>query len=114
MERCFECHSSASKKIGGNLLLDSRAGGMRGGDLGPAIVPRIPDQSLLINAVRRTSEEVQMPPDEPLSDREIGILVQWVKLGAPDPRTEGHPAVQAAEFDVDQAKDFWTFKSPHD
>src|SRR4051794_8071363 len=34
---CFECHS-AGKKRRGNLLADSRAGLLRGGDTGPALV----------------------------------------------------------------------------
>src|SRR5687767_921794 len=36
--KCFECHASASKKVQGGLLLDSRAGVLKGGDSGPAAV----------------------------------------------------------------------------
>src|SRR3569623_697041 len=32
VERCYECHSADAKKLGGNLLLDSRAGIVKGGD----------------------------------------------------------------------------------
>ena len=48
---CFECHSHASGKAKGGLVLDSRAAILEGGDSGPALVPGDPDKSLLIQAV---------------------------------------------------------------
>ena len=36
---CYECHSANAKELGGNLLLDAKAGWQRGGDNGPAVVP---------------------------------------------------------------------------
>src|SRR2546423_205371 len=50
VERCYECHSTGKKRKGG-LLLDSRAGMLKGGDTGPAIVPGDPAKSLLIQAI---------------------------------------------------------------
>ena len=41
-EHCFECHSSDSKKLKASLYLDTRAGFLKGGDTGPAIVPATP------------------------------------------------------------------------
>ena len=38
VEHCLECHSSETEASGG-LLLDSRLGWQRGGDLGAAIIP---------------------------------------------------------------------------
>ena len=37
--RCYECHNSTLKEPKGYLVLDNRAGVMKGGTLGPAIVP---------------------------------------------------------------------------
>src|SRR5258708_3445919 len=85
-ERCFECHSP-DKKVKGGLRLDSREGWVKGGDTGPAIVPGEPDKSLLISAVRYKDRDLQMPEKRKLPDDEIVILEQWVKMGAPDPRT---------------------------
>src|SRR5688572_30229172 len=62
--RCYECHSAGAKKIEGSLLLDSREAARKGGDLGAAIVPGDPDKSLLIQAIRYTDENLQMPPTE--------------------------------------------------
>ncbi len=84
--RCYECHSHRSKELQGGLTLDSRSGWVKGGDSGPAVVPGKPDESLLIKAVRRTSKDLQMPPNEKLKDEEIAVLVEWVRRGAADPR----------------------------
>ena len=61
-ERCHECHSATAKKLKGNFKLDSRAGALKGGDLGACIVPGDPDKSLLIKAVRWVDEDLKMPP----------------------------------------------------
>src|SRR5688572_15644116 len=89
VERCYECHSAQAEKLKGGLLLDTREGLLKGGDSGPAIVPGNPDKSLLIKAVRYTSEDLQMPPkNKKLPDEQIADLEEWVKMGAPDPRTD--------------------------
>ena len=87
-EHCYECHSAQAKKVKGGLLLDTRKGWESGGDSGqPAIVPGKPDESLIIQAVRHEDKDTAMPPKKPkLPDSLIADLVQWVKMGAPDPR----------------------------
>jgi hypothetical protein len=84
-QRCYECHSH-EKKMKGGLTLDSKSGWEQGGDLGPAVVPGKPDESLLIKMVRWSDEEHQMPPKEKLPPAEIALLEEWVKRGALDPR----------------------------
>ncbi|PWU16754.1 MAG: hypothetical protein C5B50_12830 [Verrucomicrobia bacterium] len=87
-ENCYKCHSQQAEKIKGGLLLDTRDGVLKGGDSGPAIVPGDPEKSLLIKAVRYSDADLQMPPKgKKLSDESIQYLVNWVKMGAPDPRT---------------------------
>jgi len=66
VEKCYSCHSAAAEKLKGNLHLDTREGTLKGGDLGPAIVPGDPDRSLLIKAIRFTDEDLQMPPKKRL------------------------------------------------
>ena len=78
-----------AEKIKGGLLLDTRDGVLKGGNTGPAVVPGNPDKSLLITAVRYKDKDLQMPPsDKKLPDNVIADLEQWVRMGAPDPRTE--------------------------
>ena len=86
VRRCYKCHSSAAQKREGGLLLDRRAGWSVGGDRGAAIRPRNVDGSLLIQAVRYSNADLQMPPDQRLSKLEIARLERWVQIGAPAPR----------------------------
>ena len=83
---CSECHAADAKKLGGELLLDSRDGVRKGGESGAAIVPGKPDESLLIKAVRYTDDSVKMPPKGKLPAAAIADLEEWIKRGAPDPR----------------------------
>jgi hypothetical protein len=88
-EQCYKCHSHSADKIKAGLLLDSRDALLHGGNSGPAIVPGKPDESLLIQALRYTDEDLRMPPEEhggKLSDHQIADFTEWVRRGAPDPR----------------------------
>jgi mono/diheme cytochrome c family protein len=88
VERCYKCHSHDADKVKGGLMLDTQEGMLHGGDTGPAIVPGKPDDSLLIDAIRYTDENLQMPPKgDKLSDQQVADLTEWVRRGAPDPRT---------------------------
>ena len=73
--RCFECHASSSKEVKGGLLLDSFDAILQGGESGPAVVPKKPDESLLIEAVRY--EGFELPPRRKLPAGEIAILEKW-------------------------------------
>ncbi|HEV8604650.1 MAG TPA: PSD1 and planctomycete cytochrome C domain-containing protein, partial [Tepidisphaeraceae bacterium] len=79
-ENCYSCHGEKKQK--GELRLDSRASMMRGGELGVVIVPGKPEDSLLIKAVKYTDADLQMPPKKKLSEKQIGDLVKWVRMGA--------------------------------
>ena len=82
---CFKCHSSASPKLKGGLNLESRQGLLKGGETGPSIVPGHPEKSLLMEAVRYTRDDLQMPPKEKLSDAAIADFAKWIEMGAPFP-----------------------------
>ena len=87
IKHCYECHGADVAE--GNLRLDTKNGWERGGDRGPAIVPRDPSASLLIRAVSYRDEKLQMPPKDSggkLTNTEIDALTTWIRLGAPDPR----------------------------
>jgi len=80
---CYECHGTGDIK--GKLRLTTRAALLAGGRSGPAIVPGKPDLSLLIAAVRHTSDDLQMPPSGKLEQNKIAMLEKWVRMGAPWP-----------------------------
>ena len=82
--RCLECHAGHDPQ--GGLALDDAAAFARGGQTGPAVVPGDADASLLVRAVRRQDPAVApMPPDEPLTGDEIGLIEAWVAAGSPWP-----------------------------
>ncbi|MEW4569091.1 PSD1 and planctomycete cytochrome C domain-containing protein [Tautonia sp. JC769] len=110
--RCYSCHSAGAERIRGDLVLDSRAGLLKGGGFGPAVVPGRPDESPLIEAVRYDDPLFRMPPDERLSDREIEVLETWVAAGAPGPPDDPEAARPggAAESLSVEAADWWSFQ----
>src|SRR5688572_28363663 len=71
---CYDCHGPDTQWA--ELRVDSREGLLTGGDSGAALDPGDPAHSLLVRAVKR-GEELQMPPDDPLSDEQISILEEW-------------------------------------
>src|SRR5262245_19831864 len=60
--KCYKCHSAEAKSPKGGLRLDMRDGWVMGGDSGPAIVPKKPQESPLITAVNYENSALQMPP----------------------------------------------------
>ena len=86
-QRCYPCHSHASGKAKGGLVLDSRRGWEEGGASGPALVPGHPDQSLLLKALHYQDADLRMPPKGKLPDAEIALVEQWIASGAPDNRS---------------------------
>ena len=111
IKRCYDCHST-EKKTKGGLALDTRAGWQHGGDNGPAIVPGDLTKSLVIKAVRYLDKDFAMPPKSRLPADEVAILEEWVKRGAPDPRTDD--AAKAAKpkrsIDLEAGRKFWAFQ----
>src|SRR5437762_4986084 len=107
-ERCLECHSP-EKKVKGGLRLDNREGWVKGGDNGPALVPGDPEKSLLVTAIRYKDRDLQMPEKRKLPDEEIAILEQWVKMGAPDPRTGGNLVAKQVGMSLEDGKKFWCY-----
>jgi hypothetical protein len=112
VDSCYRCHSATANKVRGGLVVDTRTGLLQGGDSGPAIVPGDPDKSRLIKAVRYTDEELRMPPkDEKLSASQIADLEAWVKMGAPDPRTNNANNIAVATNVVtDKARQHWAYQ----
>ena len=112
IENCYSCHSR-DKKQKGNLVLDSRAGWVKGGDQGPVVVPGNAKASLLIRAVRYTDPELKMPPDgKSLSKEAVAHLEAWVKMGAPDPRdgSTHEKTLAALPSDPVAGREHWAYR----
>ncbi len=110
IEHCLKCHDGgAPDKPKGGLALDTRAGWEKGGERGPAIVPGQPDKSLLIRSLRYTDKDLQMPPKgKRLTSQQVALFEEWVRLGAPDPRT-GKPTGPPLSDPI-VVKNHWAFQ----
>src|SRR5262245_32106606 len=111
VQHCYKCHSATSEKVRGGLVLDTREGIRKGGERGQAIVPGDAKKSLLLTAIRHTSDTLKMPPKQKLSDEVIADFEKWVALGAPDPRDGGAAPANVA-IDIDKGRKFWSFQPP--
>lgn len=110
-EHCYSCHSAKAEKLKGGLFVDSKDGLMKGGTSGPAIVPGKPEKSLLIKDMKSTNPDDMMPPKgERLSAQVIADFETWIRMGAPDPRTETSGAVAALKVDWDKARQHWAYQ----
>jgi hypothetical protein len=109
VHNCYECHSGDAAKAKGHLLLDTAEGMRKGGDSGAVILPGHADSSLLVEAIRY--EGLEMPPKAQLPDDVIEDFVQWIDMGAPDPRV-GKAAKPKGKIDLAEARKYWAFRPP--
>ena len=109
--RCYKCHSGDKTK--GKLALDTRTGWQNGGISGPAILPGNPKESLLIQVVRPTNiRGLLMPPKDQgdkLSDADVANLIQWIAMGAPDPREVAAPQKRSG-MTLEEGRKHWAFQ----
>jgi mono/diheme cytochrome c family protein len=103
--KCISCHGAPAAKPKGGLVVDTLAGLLRGGARGPAVAPGDPEKSLLLQAIRRESDDLAMPPKESerLTEAEIQDFAAWIRAGAPGPK----PLPAAA-----RASSHWAFAKP--
>jgi len=76
---CLSCHNDEKKK--GGLRLNSRSNALKGGESGPAFIPRKSDKSLLAKVILPDSDP-HMPPKKQLSEKDIATLRRWIDTGA--------------------------------
>ena len=78
------------------------------GESGPLFSPNTAEKSVLLQALRY--EEMQMPPDAPLSEAIINDFAKWVRRGAPfpQPAVPAKPVVRKKPIESSH----WAFHSP--
>jgi hypothetical protein len=103
------CHSCHTQGALGGLRLDSIEGLLKGGKSGAAVVPGKPDDSLLMEAVRRTHVRIKMPPVGALTVAEIDALSEWIRRGLPWPKRQEKVEVSTTRITPEQ-RAFWSFQ----
>jgi hypothetical protein len=99
---CYECHSA--DKAEGGLRLDYRGGFEKGGESGALVDASAPEKSLLLQAIRHDSKDLEMPKGaDKLPEGVIADLTRWVRMGLPG-LSENPPSAQAAANEEWQAK----------
>jgi mono/diheme cytochrome c family protein len=115
LHHCAVCHGPRRQE--GGLDLHTRAGMLRGGKSGPALVPGKPEESPLVRKVRAG----QMPPHDrlveasvkPVEPGETDTLVRWIAAGAPEVAVAPDVATTSPDPLVsDRDRDFWAFRPP--
>ena len=110
VDKCYSCHTAETPKgAKGGLVLDTKAGMLKGGESGPAVIAKDAKKSLIILAMKG-SELNQMPPKEKLSADAIADFEKWIAMGAPDPRT-GKAGSTSKPIDINKGKEHWAFQS---
>jgi hypothetical protein len=106
---CFKCHSHQAAKNKGELMLDSRAMMLKGGETAPAVVPGHPEKSLLIKAISHEDEFLKMPKAK-LPAEDIALLTAWVKAGAPWTETPIKTGLRTPGKITDEDRRYWAFQ----
>jgi mono/diheme cytochrome c family protein len=97
--KCAACHGPARMS---DLDVRERAGLLKGGKRGPAIVPGNAAGSLLYKAVRREGD-LQMPPGKTaLTTAEVNAIRDWINAGA----------TWTGESKVSASASWWSFRKP--
>ena len=114
VDKCYSCHTADTPKgAKGALILDTKAGMLKGGENGPVLVAGNAKKSLIVKAMK-ADEHNQMPPKDALSANVIADFEKWIAMGAPDPRT-GKAGSTSKPIDIAKGKEHWAFqpvKSP--
>ena len=104
--KCFGCHSSTLSSPAAGLRLDTRAGLQR-------VTGRI------LQAIRYTDPDLQMPPTGKLPDAVIADFEQWIAAGALDPRVDAasRPIRKPAPLkgmSIEDGRKWWAFQPVHE
>ena len=82
---CLACHSRTERQA--ELVLETAAEILKGGDNGPAVIAGRPQDSLLLRVASHASEPVMPPKDNDvqavnLTSQQLGLIHLWITQGA--------------------------------
>jgi len=105
---CFKCHGGEAKVRAG-FRLTSRAGVLKGGELGDAVNLQDLKASLLIEAIGYNGD-IKMPPSGRLKKEQIDILTRWVTEGLPWSKTDDYGVEPEHEDHPKSDSDYWAYQ----
>ncbi|MEZ6136738.1 MAG: PSD1 and planctomycete cytochrome C domain-containing protein [Pirellulaceae bacterium] len=97
-DKCLGCHGGESDDIKGAFSVLDRESLLRGGESEePAIVPGEPDRGTLVSAI--AWKDYEMPPKENdrLTEEQVALFREWIKLGATWPNAETQKEIRDHE-----------------
>ena len=110
---CVKCHNPKAQVA--QLDLTTAEGFAKGGESGLLINKEKLEESRLLKAISY-DDSLKMPPTGKIKADEIAALTEWVKMGAPWPKSSGavaesKPAIPKStrEF-TEEEKKFWAFQ----
>ncbi|MBT4694073.1 MAG: DUF1553 domain-containing protein [Planctomycetaceae bacterium] len=111
-QHCYECHSGKGGVVESGLDMDTRSGLLGGGDRGVAVVVGKPEESPLMKALNYRLDDLEMPPDGKLSQRDRDLISHWIRTGATMPKGDATDAVDDLEafIDMTAARTHWAFQ----
>lgn len=86
--KCYACHGALKQE--GSLRLETRSVMLKGGDSGPALVPKDVAGSLILQRITAHPDE-RMPPvgeGSALNAKQIELIRRWISQGADAPDEE--------------------------
>ncbi len=109
VQYCYDCHSEETGKTRGGLLLDTREGMLQGGDNGNILAGSSYQESLFWEAINWM--DLEMPPKQKMPSEVVDRFKEWLKMGAPDPRSREQITV-ASTVDLEAGRKHWAFQAP--
>ena len=108
VDYCYNCHGDGADK--GGLDLGSKAGALAGGNTAPAVVPGNPGKSQMIKRLKDLGDPMPPPGKDAPTEAQIAELENWIRRGAPDPRSGKSVGVIKSNQDKEKAKQHWAFQ----
>tara|TARA_B100001123_G_scaffold163094_1_gene187956 strand:+ start:901 stop:3405 length:2505 start_codon:yes stop_codon:yes gene_type:complete len=105
LTHCYECHHGKDAKSG--FRIDRLSSILKGGERGPALIPRKAKESLLLKLVtEKPDSDLRMPPNGRLTETQIADLTTWIDQGAFWPDDEARSEVLLGKG----AESHWAFQ----
>jgi len=106
VSKCIECHGPDTQES--ELRIDSRESVLKGSASGSIVNLERPNESLLLKVLSH-EQEIQMPPDGKLSEKEIAAFLIWVEQKIPWPVGEQGEITKYDSYDT-MRREHWAFQ----